>query len=100
MERLNSLLDSQRRQVPTDDLWPLIRQRLDAEKSMARKRAVPYPFLLLAGSLAVYKLFELVPDRRIELFFKLVPVIIAVSLFAFLRENPFKVNVHLETERE
>jgi len=101
MEKLNSLLGSQRRQIPSDDLWPHIGQRLDARKGIAReRRPVPYPFFLLGALLAAYRLIELVPDRRIEIVFKLVPVIIAISLFAFLKENPFKVNIHLGTESE
>ena len=95
LERLNGLLDSQRRRIGSDDLWPLIERRLKPESGRAGERTALYSFLLLGASLALYKLFELVPDRRVEVVFKLIPVIIAVSLFAYLKENPFKVNAQL-----
>lgn len=100
MERLNGLLNSQRRNTRSDDLWPLIEPRLKPERSRAGERTVLYSFLLLGASLALYKLFELVPDRRMDLVFKLVPVVIAISLFAYLKENPFKVNAQLGTDLE
>ena len=100
LKRLNELLNSQRRSIRSDDLWPLIEPRLKPGKSRAGERTVLYSFFLLGAALALYKLFELVPDRRVELVFKLIPVVIAISLFAYLKENPFKVNAQLGTDQE
>jgi len=79
MDRLGALLDSERRQIPDDDLWPLLERRLSGKKGTGGERAALYSFFLLGGALALYKLFELVPDRRVALAFKVIPVIIAIS---------------------
>jgi hypothetical protein len=95
MIKLEALLDSQRRRVADDDLWPLLEHRLNAEKGGSGERTTLYSFSFLGAALALYKLFELLPERRIDIAFKLIPVIITISLFAYLKENPFKVNARL-----
>lgn len=97
MNKLEALLDSQRRAISDDDLWPLLEHRLKAEKRGGERMALR-AFFFLGAALALYKLFELLPDHRIDIAFKLVPVIITISLFAYLRENPFKVNARLGAE--
>ncbi|HYP28530.1 MAG TPA: hypothetical protein VE262_17585 [Blastocatellia bacterium] len=100
LEGLGGLLDAQRRQIPSDDLWPMIAPRLKSKKAAAGEKTTLYYFILFGASLALYKLLELIPERRIDVAFKLIPIIIAVSLFAFLKENPFKINPRLGADTE
>jgi hypothetical protein len=50
--------------------------------------------LLLLG----YKLIEMIPDRDFGLLFKLVPILLTVVVFGYLKENPFKINPELRGE--
>lgn len=100
MSKLGALLDSQQWRIADDDLWPLLERRLKAEEKGGGERTALYAFFFFGAALALYKLFELLPDHRIDIAFKLIPVIITISLFAYLRENPFKVNARLGAEQE
>jgi hypothetical protein len=42
----------------------------------------------------------MVPDRSPGWSFKLVPLLLAVAAFVYLRENPFKINAELRLEGE
>lgn len=57
------------------------------------------PFLLLGVALVTYKWLEMFPERGLALGFKLVPLLLAVALFAFLKENPFRINTELTLKR-
>jgi hypothetical protein len=50
--------------------------------------------LLLLG----YRLVEMIPDRHLGLLFKLVPILLVIAAFSYLRENPFKINSQLTLE--
>jgi hypothetical protein len=47
-----------------------------------------------------YRLAEMIPDRDFGLVFKLVPVLLVIAAFSYLRENPFKINTELRLEGE
>jgi hypothetical protein len=42
----------------------------------------------------------MVPDRDFGFLFKLLPVLLVIAAFSYLRENPFKINTELRLEGE
>ena len=79
---------------PRVDLWPSIKNRI-------AKRAVVgwQPFALIGLLLITYKLLEMLPAHDPGMVFKLVPLVIVVLLFVFIKENPFRINTELVMER-
>ncbi|HEY0458259.1 MAG TPA: zf-HC2 domain-containing protein [Pyrinomonadaceae bacterium] len=90
-------LQQQERKVETADLWSAIDERIAAQN---QPPANWQPFILLALLLAVYKLVELLPARDLGWALKLVPLVVVVALFGFLKENPFKINTELLLENK
>lgn len=80
MEGSRDLLMPVRRRTVEADLWPRIEGRLRSRKG------VFVPFLLL---LVGYRILEVLPDLDLGLIVKVLPLLLAVSLFAVLKENPF-----------
>jgi len=79
---------------PRVDLWPVI------EKKIAKRSALGWrPFALIGLLLVIYKLLEMLPARDPGMIFKLVPLVIVVLLFVFIKENPFRINTELVMER-
>ncbi|MFN7949893.1 MAG: zf-HC2 domain-containing protein [Blastocatellia bacterium] len=95
IRQLGALFGAQRRHEYTADLWPFIAARLPAPRP-ARWQ----PFVWAAGLLVPGKLLELLPERDASLWFKLLPVLIVLALFGWLKENPFRINTELTLERE
>jgi hypothetical protein len=94
--RVDSLLKSQARYQHDANLWPAVEKRLDS-------RIVPRigwaPFGVFGAIFIAYKLFEMLPERAPGLAFKLVPLILIVGLFLVIKENPFRINAELASER-
>jgi predicted anti-sigma-YlaC factor YlaD len=105
IEQLQNTLDlltAHQRRAHDADLWPEIENRLEAQTGVQHRpasQAAWQPFLILGAFLVAYKLLELLPEREPGWFLKLVPVILIVALFGFLKENPFKINTELTLER-
>ncbi|HEV8431071.1 MAG TPA: hypothetical protein VGQ41_24420 [Pyrinomonadaceae bacterium] len=78
------------------DLWPAIDNKI-AKRTNATFRW--RPFALIGLLLVIYKLLEMLPDRDPGIAFKLVPLVIVVLLFVFIKENPFRINTELVLER-
>jgi hypothetical protein len=100
LRALSSLLDTQKRQPQVANTWASLEARLPAgptEQSPALQR---YLFPLLGVMLLGYRLVEMLPDRDLIWFFKLLPIILVAAAFIYLRENPFKVNAELRFEGE
>lgn len=93
MQTTDDLLKRQTRREPNPDLWAAIEQQIGAEKTSALGSK---PFILIGVLLLVYKLLEIFPERDLGLAFKLVPLVLIVALFLFLKENPFKINTELK----
>ena len=75
------------------DLWPEIENRI--AKPVLGWR----PFALIGLLLIIYKLLEMLPARDPGMAFKLVPLVIVILLFVFIKENPFRINTELVMER-
>jgi anti-sigma factor RsiW len=94
--RVDSLLNSQARHHHDANLWPAVEKRLGS-------RNVPQigwaPFGLFGAIFVAYKLFEMLPERAPGIAFKLVPLILFVGLFVLIKENPFRINTELTSER-
>jgi anti-sigma factor RsiW len=98
MQAMMSLLDSQKRQDWPVNLWGEIEQRLDEESKQSKR--VWRAFILAAVLLLGFKIVELAPERDLGLALKVVPLLIAIAVFAYLKENPFKIKMDLKVEGE
>ena len=98
LRALTNLLDGQKRRQRTESIWERVEQHLtDASRTRTTSR-VWYPFVILGLLLLGYRLVEMIPDRHFGILFKLVPVILVIAAFSYLRENPFKINSQLTLE--
>ena len=97
LEELAGVVERQKRRAHAGDLWQSIAAQLPAVaqgRSASRRRA----FTVLALALFGYKLVEMIPADRLGLYIKVAPVLVVVAVFAYLKENPFKINVELTLE--
>jgi hypothetical protein len=94
LQELDQLLTDHALSEPRVDLWPVIETRI-AKRSVLGWR----PFVLIGLLLVIYKLLEMLPARDPGMAFKIVPLVIVVLLFVFIKENPFKINTELVLER-
>lgn len=94
LQVLDQLFTGQTLSESRVDLWPAI------EKGIAKRPTLSWrPFALIGLLLVIYKLLEMLPARDPGMAFKLVPLVIVVLLFVFIRENPFRINTELVLER-
>ena len=99
LQELLRLLDTQERQLRTENLWQKIEPRLTNVTRTSTSR-VSASFMFLGALLLGYRLLELIPDRDFSFLFKFVPVLLVIAGFGYLRENPFKINSELSLEGE
>ena len=93
---LMRLLDSQKRRPSNERLWRGIEARLGAQTPASR---VSRDLRLLAPTgvvLLVYKLFEQLAAGNTAFHLKLLPLLVVIAVFAFLKENPFRINAELQ----
>lgn len=96
LQTLDQLLAAHKISEPRVDVWPAIENRIGKRTNAAfHWRA----FALIGLLLVLYKLFEMLPARDPGMAFKLVPLVIVVLLFVFIKENPFRINTDLVLER-
>lgn len=100
LRELSSLLDSQERRLGTENLWERIEPRLPAAPPAQSASTVLPSFTFLGALLLGYRLIELIPDRNFSFLFKIVPVLLVIAAFSYLKENPFKINSELRLEGE
>lgn len=98
MRNTVNLFKRHERREQAADLWFEIEKRLNSQTSTAPQMKWQ-PFLFLVAGLVAYKLFEMLPEREPGLSLKLVPLVLVVALFVFIKENPFKINTELVLER-
>jgi predicted anti-sigma-YlaC factor YlaD len=97
-ENAIAMLKRQERRAPDADLWSAVEKRIigKSESGFAVKWQ---PFVLVGTLLVVYKLLEMLPERDLGWILKIVPFVLVVALFGFLKENPFKINTGLILEK-
>lgn len=96
MRFADNLLKRQVRREQAADLWPEIETRIGAT---GVSQIDLKPFVLLGALLVAYKLLEMLPEHNFGLAFNLVPLVLIVATFVFLKENPFKINNELALGR-
>jgi len=99
LQKLSSLLDTQERPLRMENLWLELEPRLLNVTRTSTSR-VSVSFMFLGALLLGYRLLELVPDRDLSFLFRFAPVVLVIAAFAYLRENPFKINSELSLEGE
>ncbi|HSO75561.1 MAG TPA: hypothetical protein VLU47_12065, partial [Blastocatellia bacterium] len=97
---LVKLLDSHKRHQSDDDVWSAIEPRLVvlAERLPADgnlRMWAPIGLILLS-----YKLIEQIPDRHLALVYKLLPLLLVIAVFVYLKQNPFKINTELKENEQ
>jgi hypothetical protein len=92
-------LDFQTRLRPQENIWPLVERHLN--RTPARKAQLGARGLLLLGSLLfAYKIILMIPERDLGLWVRLIPVLLVIIVFTYVKENPFKINAELKLEGE
>lgn len=100
LRALAGLLDGQKRRQRAENVWRKVEQRLPDTSSTQITNQAWYLFVPLGVLLLGYRLVELIPERELGLLFKLVPILLAIAAFSYVRENPFKINSELRLEGE
>ena len=98
MQSVDKFFRMQKRREQNVSLWSAIEPNIITKPEIVKQSNLSI-FLLLIVSLIVYKLLEMLPERDFGLSFKIIPIILVVALFAFLKENPFKINTELTLEK-
>jgi hypothetical protein len=94
----SNLLNKLQRRPQSIGIWPGIEEGLRDLSPQPRVVEEWTRILLLGIFLTVYKLVELIPDRPLGLMFRLVPILLVILAFGFLKENPFKIKTDLKFE--
>ncbi|MBV8834575.1 MAG: hypothetical protein JO108_35705 [Acidobacteriaceae bacterium] len=89
LRELGRIWEGQRRQDYNIDLWPAIHD------SLGRPKPDRHWFAMLVVLLVIFKLADLVRDTSLGLWVQVVPVLIAATAFAALRQNPFRIQTDL-----
>ena len=100
LRELSRLLDAQERRQRTGNVWKLVERRLSNAAPVQSTSRAWHPFMLLGVLLLGYRIAEMVPDRDFGFLFKLVPVLLVIAAFIYLKENPFKIHSELRLEGE
>lgn len=93
------LLDAQERGPRTEQVWNGVNDRLGERRQLTNGHSFGWsPFLLMGSLLLCFKVVELAPRWNAGMLFRLLPVLIAATVFVYIRENPFKVSRELKME--
>ena len=98
MQNLDKFFRLQKRRESDIDLWAVIRSKIMIQPKVA-KESTWYLFLPLVAFLIAFKLLEIIPEHDFGLAIKVIPLALVITLFAFLKENPFKINTKLILEK-
>lgn len=98
LQVVDEVLNSQKRMNFQVDAWPTVSQRLESKSESA---SFSWRVLLLFGiPLFGYKALLLLLQTGPSLWSKLVPVLLVIGIFTYLRTNPFKINSELTLSGE
>ena len=100
MRAVNQLLAAQQRREQTADVWPAVRSRLTVQDPQKTTSSTWLPFMVLGLLLFGYWLLELISQLDLGMMFKVIPVLIVIAIFIYVKENPFKINAQLRLEGE
>ena len=95
----NQLLSSQQRLQQPANVWPRVSERIQAKTESTE----PFRWrvlLLFAIPLFGYKVLMLMLNAPPSLWSKLIPVLLMVVIFTYLKANPFKINSELTLKGE
>jgi anti-sigma factor RsiW len=98
LRALASLLDAQERRPRTENVWKRVESRLPQASPTQSTSEAWHPLMLLGVLLLGYRLVEMIPDRHFGFLFKLLPVLLVIAAFSYLRVNPFKIDSELRLE--
>ncbi len=98
LQVIGEMLNSQKRASLQVDVWPMVNERLESKAANASFR---WRLLLLFGvPLFGYKGLLLLLQTAPSLWSKLIPVVLVIGIFTYLRTNPFKINSELSLSGE
>jgi hypothetical protein len=98
MRALTGLLGMAERSTRYEQMWPLIEKRLDGLTLESNRLGDWRPFLVLGLLLAAYRIILAINGHDLGVSFKLVPFVLLIAVFVYLKENPFKVNSNLRLQ--
>ncbi|HKO96468.1 MAG TPA: hypothetical protein VJU86_05730 [Pyrinomonadaceae bacterium] len=96
LKNTDQIFKRQERREEDADLWPAIQKQIVGRRQSSFSWR---PFALVGVLLVAYKLFEMLSDQALSFALKFLPLAIAIALFVFLKENPFKINSELMLEK-
>jgi hypothetical protein len=99
LRTVDELLSSQQRLRQEPNIWPLVSARLEASAGSAP----PFSWrvvLLFGIPLFGYKALLLILQAAPSLWSKLIPMILVIAVFGYLKANPFKINSELTLRGE
>jgi hypothetical protein len=99
LHSVNELLSLQKRLRSNVDIWPLVNERLETT-TVSAPRFNWQLSLLFGMPLLGYQILLLSLPATPSLWSKLVPVVLAIAVFGYLRTNPFKINSELTLRGE
>lgn len=95
---IDEVFSSRKRVGLQVDVWPVVNERLESKAASGSFR---WRLLLLFGiPLFGYKGILLLLQTGPSLWSKLVPVLLVIGIFTYLRTNPFKINSELTLSGE
>ena len=97
---VTGLFAAQRRRKPEEQIWTMIEGRLDVVPVPAESPFDWRVVLFLGVTLLSYKVILMLPERDPGIWFRLLPVLFVIAVFAYLKENPFKINCELRLDGE
>ena len=94
LRAMDELLSSQNRVRQEINIWPRVSEGLEVPSG--NESSFKWRVLLLFGiPLFGYKFLLLLLQTGPNLWTKLVPVILVIAIFSYLKTNPFKINCEL-----
>ena len=97
---VTGLFAAQSRRQPEEQIWPLIEDRLAVAPVNPPSPADWRPVLFLGVTLLGFKAVLMSVEHDPGFWFRLIPVLCVITVFAYFKENPFKINCELRLEGE